>query len=123
METDTLIWGLAGGGSGLSSGFDSLAKGLMTGAANGGEENLTAGLAFSAGFPPKDAAGIMGLNFLNKLTPYVRNKLRPFLFMVGEKDKLIKKTIVAIGKILLESHATSPPAPRTSEVSVSGETM
>lgn len=60
---------------------------------------------------------------LNNLAPYLRNKVRPFLFMVGEKDKLRSETVAAISQMLTESKETSPPTPRTSEVSVSGDTM
>lgn len=60
---------------------------------------------------------------LNNLALYLRNKVRPFLFMVGEKDKLRSETMVAISQIMVESKATSSPTPRTSEVLVSGHMM
>ena len=41
--------------------------------------------------------------------------------MVGEKDKLRKETTTTISQML--SQTTSPLAPRTSEVLVSGDTM
>lgn len=58
---------------------------------------------------------------LNNLAPYLRNKFRPILFMIGEKDKLRSETVVVINQMLIE--IASPPAPRTSDVSVSGGIM
>ena len=60
---------------------------------------------------------------LNNLTPYLRNKLRLFLFMAGEKDNLRKETTIAISRMFSESKVASPPSPRTSKVLVSGDTM
>lgn len=58
---------------------------------------------------------------LNNLKPYLKNKLRPFLFMIGEKDKLRSETTIAISQIF--SKTSSPLAPRTLEVSVSVDIM
>ena len=57
--------------------------------------------------------------FLNNVASYLRNKLRPFLFMVGEKDKLRSETAAAISQMLTKS----PPAPKTLKVTMSGDTM
>ena len=43
--------------------------------------------------------------------------------MVGEKDKLRSETTASIIHMLIETKATSSPAPRTLEVSMSGDTM
>ena len=51
----------------------------------------------------------------------MRNKLRPFLFMIGERDKLRSETVVEISHMLPKK--ASPQAPNTLEVSVSGDTM
>ena len=60
---------------------------------------------------------------LNNVALYLRNKLRPFLFMVGEKDKLRSETMDTISQMLINSKVASPPAPRSSKVSVSGDNM
>ena len=60
---------------------------------------------------------------LNNLEPYLRNKVRPILFRVGEKDYIRSETIATISQMMTKSKATSSLAPRTSEVSVSGDTM
>ena len=49
--------------------------------------------------------------------------MRPFLFMIGEKDKLRSETTTAISQMMIESKETSPLALRTSKVLVSGDTM
>ena len=60
---------------------------------------------------------------LNNLAPYLRNKVRPFLFMVGEKEKFRNETIVAISQMLIESKVASSPTTRTLGVSISGDAM
>lgn len=42
---------------------------------------------------------------LKNLAPYLRNKVRPFLFMVGEKEKIRSETMGAISQMLIESKA------------------
>lgn len=61
--------------------------------------------------------------FLNNLAPYLINKVRPFLFMVSEKDKIRSETAAAISQMLTKSKAASSPTPRTLEVLVSGDIM
>ena len=51
----------------------------------------------------------------------MRNKLRPFLFMIGEKNKLRSEVSIEISQMLIET--TSPPDPKTLKVSVSGDTI
>lgn len=60
---------------------------------------------------------------INNLEPYLRNKERPFLFMVGEKDKIRSEIVVAISQLMKESKAASSLAPKTSKVLVSGDRM
>ena len=61
--------------------------------------------------------------FLNNLAPYLINKVIPFIFMVGEKDKIRSETTVAISQMMAESKAAPSPSPITSKVIVSGDTM
>ena len=60
---------------------------------------------------------------MNNLAPYLRNKVRPFLFMVGEKEKLRNETKTTIRVMLTESKASSSSIPRALEVFVSDDTM
>ena len=60
---------------------------------------------------------------LNNLAPYLRNKVRPFLFRVGWKDKTRNETMETISQMMIESKAKPSPTPWNLEVLVSGDTM
>ena len=60
---------------------------------------------------------------LNNLAPCLKNKVRPFLFMVGEKEKIRSEMTMPISQMMIESKATPSLSPRTLEVSLSGDTM
>lgn len=60
---------------------------------------------------------------LNNMAPYLRNKVRPFLFMVGEKEKIRSEIVTAINRMMIKSKVTPSLATITLEVSVSGDTL
>lgn len=74
-----------------------------------------------ASFNTKDEEELK--NLMNNLAPYLRNKTRPILFMARNKDTIKEETQVAINKMLSELKTTPKSTEKTSEVSVSGDTM
>ena len=57
------------------------------------------------------------------MAPYLRNKVRPFLFMVGEKHKIRNEIATTINEMMKKSKVKPSPTPKTSKVPVSGDTM
>ena len=60
---------------------------------------------------------------MGKLAPYLRKKMRPILFMGGDKTIIRSETISSINKMMIEVEATHTIADKTLEVSISGDTM
>lgn len=60
---------------------------------------------------------------LNSLAPYLKNKMRPILFITREKDTIRTETHSTIDKLLSELKTTPKSTKKTSEVFVNGDTM
>lgn len=60
---------------------------------------------------------------MGKLEPYQPNKMRPILFMGGDKYTIRSETDATINKMMIEVEVAPTTIEKTSEVSISGDTM
>ena len=60
---------------------------------------------------------------MGKLAPYLRNKIRPILFMGSDTDVIRSETIATINKMMIEVEINPITIEKNLEVSISGDTM